>query len=398
MKLLTLLTAGALTLGVTGATLAQTPDTVIRITGSTAFRAQTNTAILKVLGSTDGTTLPSTGPSAGKFGYNGTSRTGATLATFEGRFDGKLVIIQTSFTGSNGGIRDTAGSQSTVSYHTITDDLREDLLPAGRQFGSTEFPNPATSTQIPDVTMMDTEQAATPFLGSYQGTLYEALTETRVGVIGYRWIANVNAPVSGMSMTPLLAQALFVGGNLPLSLFTGNAADASTLVYATGRNADSGTRNAALTESGVGATRSVRQYDPNGGALYAGNGNGGESSGGTLVGKVRDAFNGSTVNNGTYNTTRVYVTYASTNDTDTPVQNGLVREIGWNGIPYSEQAVIEGRYSFWTYQNLGYRASYGGTGKLFADALAEQITLEDSPILLSEMKVTRPVDGGVITP
>jgi hypothetical protein len=45
-----------------------------------------------------------------------------------------------------------------------------------------------------------------------------------------------------------------------------------------------------------------------------------------------------------------------------------------------------------------YKSALSGTKKTVADAIATQIKTVDSPILLSDMKVERPTDGGLIAP
>jgi hypothetical protein len=166
------------------------------------------------------------------------------------------------------------------------------------------------------------------------------------------------------------------------------------LIYATGRDFDSGTRTIAYIESAIGALTVTQQYDISTGNKYPakaingisfGVGNGGESSGGTLATKMTQTT-----------AVRTYVTYLSINDYTATAQPGGATALTWNGVAYTANDVIEGRYTFWSYENLAYRASYTGLGKQFADAVATQITNETSPILLSAMQVGRAVDGGAI--
>lgn len=399
MKTLPILAAGALALGLLTPASAQT---VVKFTGSTAFRTQTITAILTILGGTG--TGAATLPAGSRYGYNGTSRTGANFLVAEGVYQGNPIIVKMSFGGSNGGIQTTAGSLP-VPYHITSPAFLATLTQGGTQNLPTPTSDPsAFANEIPDVAMMDTDQSATPFNETFLGVNYTTLTATRVGVIPYKWIATGNAPAGMTTMTPLLAQAQWTGqGTLPLALYTGAAADRATLVYATGRNGDSGTRNAAFTESGIGATAGVQQFDPATGNLYPQAtlngivyeaGNGGESSGGTVASKMRNAPNN-----------RVYVSYVGLNDANTatgattPQNPGTpCKELAWNGVLYSPERVIDGLYTFWTYQNLGYRESYTGPGKAFADAVAAQIVNETSPILLNQMQVTRLADGELVTP
>ncbi|MDD5200588.1 MAG: hypothetical protein PHC88_12405 [Terrimicrobiaceae bacterium] len=383
MKFKTLLLSSAVALALTGGASAQT---VIRFTGSTAFRTQTLTAIFKVLGGT-GTTLPV----GSKYGYTGSSFVGSRAATFYGTFNAQPVIIKTSFSGSTGGIQVTAGSLSVKFIPPSADATLT-------QGGTSGIADPTTDptlfeNAIPDVTMMDTDQSTTPFLGTYLGSSYATLTATRVGIIPFVWVKSKLGAAGLTNMTNLLAQAQFIGtGRLPLALYTGNGADEGTEIFATGRDFDSGTRAISYVESGIGALTVTQQYDIATGNKYPakvingisfGIGNGGESSGGNLATKMT-----------TTTAARTYVSYMGINDYEQFAAPGGATALDWNGVPYSLAAIIDGRYTFWSYENLGYRSSYAGLGKQFADSVATQITNETSLILLSDMKVSRAVDGG----
>ncbi len=404
MKITKTLLAGAFVLALAGTVSAQT---TVRMTGSTAFRAQTISAIVKLLGGTvTGTpTSPATAtislPPAASAAYTGSAPLNANAGIYRGTIQGIPVIIKTSWSGSNGGIQVTAGSIPIQFFP----DTQASTSGAGT---SGVTPDPRTSTTagtfesaVADVTMEDTFQTGTPFIGPYLGQNYETLTEIRVGIIPYRWVASKNAPVSLNNMTTLAAQAQWTGtGELPLAFYTGNPAD-TTPVFATGRNPASGTRNAAFSESGIGALTSIQQRDPAtaGNTLYPpvtingipyGLGQGGEDSGGTVANKIAPAAPATAPVSG-----QLYVSYLGINDSTTAINQGG-REMSWNGVPYSIQNVIEGRYTFWTYQFLAYRGSTTGNVKTVADAIANQILLEDSPILLPQMKVGRDEDGGVV--
>jgi len=379
----------------------------IRMTGSTAFRKQTLSAIINLMGGSitgidEGTLVaPATMAYTGAANKNLTANAGI----YKGTIAGESVTILTSWSGSNAGIQVTAGSFTTVQFIPIEVVPADDGPTPTTGLGTPSVPDPRTSlvgsefdTGIPDVAMMDTFQASTPFLGTFSGTSYATLTATRVGIIPYKWIASEGTPSTLDNMTPLQAQAQWTGvGQLPLSFYTGLVADAATIVYATGRNAGSGTRNAAFTESGVGALSVVQQYRPEtaGPSLYPattingisyGVGNNGEDSGGTLADKMAAS------------PVKFFVTYLGLNDADTKAIAGGAHEMSWNGVFYSTANVIEGKYTFWTYQHLGYRSSTVGAVKTVADAIAAQIILESSVILLDDMHVERFEDGGPVSP
>jgi len=196
------------------------------------------------------------------------------------------------------------------------------------------------------------------------------------------------------------AQALWGSGTASLALFTGVAADASKLVYATGRDPDSGTRLTAFAESGIGVESTVTQYQPtiSSGVITALNpyaqqtvngitftqGNGGEASGSTLRGFF-----------GNVSTPGLIVSHVGSGDVSTAVLAGGV-ELTYNGVPYSIDAIKEGRYTFWCYQHLMYQSTLVTAKKSVADALATKIETVTAPIKLTDMKCSRTTDGAVV--
>lgn len=377
-------------------------QTTVRITGSTAYRASTVTAIGNIL-------------NAGyTYGYIGSSLTGANQSTFVGTTKtGNLpVVIKCSWGGSSGGLQ-TLAQQSPVVTTTLPYIAETSpLTTTGAVLTSSTatFDSPANA----DVTMADTYQGSTQFIGAG----YNTLVDTPVGVVPFVWIKGsssdpaVQASLDKVTnMTPLLARALLSGG-VPLSLFTGNPADASITAYALGRDEDSGTRNNTYAESNFGVFGSPVQYQPTiaSGAITAiapwpANtllgltfpvGHSGFGSGGTLAtnlntpvsASARDAFNGKFVLFG----------YAGTPDANGV--NGGKNNLTWNGVAYSVAAVQEGSYTFWGYEHLDYRSTLTGNQKTVADQIATQIRTTDGAVngpLLAGMNVTKTTEGAVVT-
>lgn len=354
-------------------------QTVIRITGSTAYRGATHTAITKIL-------------NAGfTYGYTGGTLSGASQAIFTGTANvagNPAVIIKTGWSGSVGGVQ------------TVSKNLNVNFLPNSttQSTGGTSGATAGTEAGIPDVAMSDTFQSSTDFITP-------VLRDTVVGVVPFKWVANAGAPAGLNNVTPQLAQALWSSGQIPLSLFSGLTADATITVNAIGRDPDSGTRLTAFAESGVGVSSIVTQFQPtvSGGAVTSQQpwpastingipvavGNGGYASGGTLAGVMG---NTSLAGIGGY-----YITYLSTGDATTAINAGG-KELAYNGVTYSLTALQEGLYTFWGYEHLMYRNSYTGTGKTVADKLATQLRTVDATVLTGTMKVNRATDGGLITP
>ena len=367
--------AGSLALSLIGTANAAT---TIRITGSTAYRGVTHTAIGKILAA--GYTV----------GYAGSTLSGAGQAIFTGTTStGSIsVIIKTSWSGSVGGVQTVAGSLPISNWLV-------DTTPAG---GSA--PAVYDAATAPDVAMSDTYQNSTVYTKP-------ALTDLVVGVVPFRFVAGKGAPAALNNITPQLAQALWSNGSAPLGLFTGNNADEGVTVYALGRDPDSGTRLTAFAETGIGVNSYIQQYQP---AISAGSvtgyslvvtstingvvvptGQGGYSSGGNLATALQGLTN-ATVG---YN-----ISYASTGDAATAITGGA-KELSYNGVtleaaaPYT--SVIEGKYTFWGYEHLMYKTTLDATKKTVANTLATQILNVDATVKVGDMQVSRPTDGGLVT-
>ncbi len=410
MKLLKTLLTGVLAIGLVGAVQAQTP---VRITGSTAFRGTTLTAIRNIM-------------DAGyTYGYTGATYTSSRAAIVKGTVNGSPVTIKTSFSGSEGGNQTVAG-QLTVPYLPDTS--------ATSTGGTAGLPDPTvsgnpSSNEIPDVALSDTFQASSFFFGNYFGRNYPALNSSNttnglpvgqiVGIVQFKWIAGRNIPAAMTNMTSQLARNLYSSGTAAVALWTGSPADHSTKVYAIGRDFDSGTRLTAFAESGVGARASVRQYQPRNSAnqvittsggtidnltLWPGGGtvngipvapgNGGYSSGGQLAAAINNVPPANSL----------LVGYSGTGDADPQITNNAgtgATELSFNGvtlgIPENTALIQEGAYTFWGYEHLYYRDATSGVTKTVADTLALQIFNTDAPApKFNAMQVSRSTDGAIV--
>jgi len=214
-------------------------------------------------------------------------------------------------------------------------------------------------------------------------------------------------------MTQQLAKAVLNNTGLPLSMWTATATD-TALVFATGRNNDSGTRLDAFAESGFGIGGAPVQVDGtqsstsgfawiNAGVWTAGSGGvgnvaffaaaNGYSSGGSLAAEM-NATNSINVLPGWL------VTYLGINDSNTV--NAGANDLTYNGVPYGPTAVEQGLYSFWSYEHLLYRtAGTAANVVTVANGLASQIRNTDatvSGILATSMAVERSSEGAPIIP
>ena len=373
--------AGVTALTIAGSASAQT--ITLRLTGSTAYRNQTHNAILHIL-------------DAGyTFGYAGSAATisGASQAVFKGTVNAGAipVIIQTSWSGSVGGVQNLTENLTIANWLTATN------LSGGTGANNLSIHDSAVTA---DMAMSDSFQGATAFTTP-------ALVDQVVGVAPFTWVRGAGSPSNMVNMTTLLAQTV-LAGQTPLSQWTANPADASVNVSVVGRDEDSGTRLCAFAETAFGIFGAPFQYQPTGtlgasGLITAMNawpvntvngttydvGHSGYSSGGTLASAV-----GTPVGAGL----GFVVAYLSTGDgaTATNMATGATF-MNWNGFPYSLAAVQNGQYTFWVYEHLMYRSSLGGNQKVVADKIAKQIHDTDAAVLLSGMNVGRQSEGAVVT-
>ncbi len=413
MKTLRNLLAITIALTMVGTLSAQTH---IYITGSTAFRSGAVTALNTFLGKT---------PDA----WDGLS-SGVTSSTNANAqiWNTGTYIVKASWSGSSGGIQTVAGAPHfNVRFLA---DIGTGGVVAGS--GNTD-PRGASSTNaephVPDMNFMDTFQGGSAFNGTVNGVAYAVETAPIVGVVTFRWTASTGFPAT--NMTPQLAQYLYLNvGVAPLSMWTGLTADATKVVYAGGRDPDSGTRATAYAESGIGIFNVVQQWQPiNISAGVIGDiklydpqivngisfpqGDGGESSGSSLRAFLTNTLSATAA--GEYNGagTGYLITYLGVSDSNGVISgqvapNGNAVGLTWNGVAFSQTAVEQGQYTFWGYEHLGYVGNLDGNntsgGKLFfanqvaAGLLAESDATISPNVKYGNMAVSRASDGGNVSP
>jgi hypothetical protein len=383
------------------ASIATAQTTTLRITGSTAFRAATVTAVQNIL--QPGYT----------FGYNGTSVTGAGQSVFVGTTKvGSLpVVIKCSWSGSVGGVQTIAQQSPAITVANWLSESINTLTVAG-----TPALNSGSIYDSPtgaDIAMSDSFQSSTAF----SGPGYNTLADTVVGVVPFVWTKGssndtaVQASLANFTnMSPLMAKLVLAAG-APLSMFTGTAADSTVYVYAMGRDEDSGTRLTAFAESTFGIFGSPIQYQPTitSGAIASiapwpaatvlgisyPTGHSGFSSGGTMATNLNTPV--ATTARDAFSAKFALVAYFGVNDANGV--NGGNNNLTYNGVAYSADNVREGKYTFWGYEHLTYRSTLAGNAKTVADQIANQLKTADasvSGVLLSTMHVSRSTEGAVI--
>ena len=447
-RVLTYLTGSIFALALASAAQAQAIDPttkVIHITGSTAYRGQTLTAISAIF---DGAF------SVGYVGGGAYNGTGA--ANLRGNINGVDVLIKASFSGSEAGLQTVSFGAAPLTVKFLPDSATRAGTGAAHNGtqggGGLTDPTTASDTSlfspdVPDIAMSDTFQAKSEFFGDFKGKNYPALQESPnspVGVVPFVFvISKTGATSSGITnITTQLAKNLFSAGKVQTSVFTGitgdpnNASDPNRkYVFAIGRDPDSGTRLTALAETGLGAAAFVKQYQPLDGtnAVISAAGatvainqpwplstvntisvpvfNGGYNSGGKLAGAMGAATdnmaNKDNLGNalsGDAATGGWYITYLSTSDAANTAIPAGAAPLAYNGVSiYDTQQskfiltkLTEGQYTFWGYEHLSYRTSANATVKAVGDKIALQLQTTDAAVLLNAMKVGRTTDGATV--
>ncbi|MCW1884957.1 hypothetical protein OKA04_09475 [Luteolibacter flavescens] len=377
-------------------------QTVINITGATAFRAAATNTIIAMLG----------GNGVTQFGYDGTSGpTGANRQIFRGTFNGQDTIIRTSWSGSTQGILDLA-DQNQIQFLIAnfgTGTGANPISTTGYNYGAAGNEPAEFNTGIPRFAFSDVDKALSTRPNA-------TLSGGPVGVVPFMFLAGESAPATMTNITDQQHEALWSLGQMPLSLFTGNAAD-TDLVLATGRNNGSGTRATILAETGYGAFTNVQQWN----AAFTGDRVTGtlttisefENNGHSSNSGVRDVLTRPS-NNVTYNGNSfsvVFCGYLTISDAlaasgYNPVTGAVsggegAKPMTYNGVRYSEENVKNGAYTLWGYQQL-YRASNATQAEIaFDDALraAVPVNMGTAGIPIPQMTVNRSGgDGGLVLP
>jgi hypothetical protein len=356
-KLLTMLTLSS----VFAAATVQAQEVDFYITGSTAFRANTYRAIRTLYAAN----LTGQNPADG-----GGNASGSNVVTWSGTipasFGAQTVVIRASYSGS------AAGVQALVQNPNIT--FYANATPGGG----------TTVSHTADLALSDVFQSTTAYTKP-------VLVDSTVGVQPFTYTKSVTTPATVTNITIQQLQALFSGGVMPLSYFTGNAADDASLLYLVGRDTSSGTR---LTAQADGLfIGSMLLWAPDGSCNW--NVSSGFSSGsgvsGVLSGSCGPAIG--------------YLGVA-----DSKNVNAGANILSYDGVkPFygsitapDYTPVIKGLYSFWSYEHLFQRNGAPANVVTFRNALSGAINTDlatsITALQVSAMKVSRAADGGPISP
>jgi len=414
------------------------------ITGSTAFRKAANSQIAAWVES-QGTTNGGCGLVWSDTA--GASPVGATDIAWSWTNGSGTNYIVAHWSGSEGGIQNTAAPRGTKTYgylNVATPGLLSNpvAFATGLGAGTTNSTNMLQTNG--NIVFSDTTQSSSIFKNTYAGTTYTSLTgcgtstvSPQVGVVTFAWIVNSSANANILNMTVENARNLLNLGTMPVALLTGSNSDTNSFVWLVGRDIDSGTRITTLGETGYGTSKAVKQYyvgSYNGGTTNAvyltpqttingvtevkGNGGYASGSGSSPSGLVYQVKNYGILASGTSLTVDTNSTanattgpnyllgYAGTGDAGKSNAAPL-RLLQYAGTTYSDAAVINGQYGFWGYEDLYYNASTTvantvTVGNGIAAAILGTPTgtsstgLYNAGVQLSTMNVSRGSDFAVI--
>jgi hypothetical protein len=329
MKTKSLLIAGTVALGLVN--FASATDYVY-ITGSTAMRAVVYNTFR------NGSAVFDSAPSF--VGFQGSSAAGCNFMVFSNTMSLTPTIVKCHWSGSEAGIADvsTANQESFLDDSVAIDGTFSAATPTGTQL----------TTNGVDLAMADNALLFSQNPGS---TAIQAF----VGVIPFTFVRGTNslpAVAAINNITDQQFRALIKGGQ-KLALLTGNVNDTTNYVYISGRDNGSGTRVNTYGITGFGIKTSPSQIELDntgnminldGAGTYAGDY--GFSSGGTLAGTLGKDTAASADQVHVGRTGFATIAYLGRSDANTAINAGGV-ELTYNGVAYSSNNIVEGKFAFW---------------------------------------------------
>jgi hypothetical protein len=409
-------------------------QTVINITGATAFRQAAHEAILNTL------------DTGAVYGFSGSNLGNASRAIFSGTINGGAddVVIRTTWGGSVGGIRSIADATAPQVTFFSTANMTS-LTTNGT--ASLAYPTiGANATTEVKISFADNAQENTPYTDASFETYNTGVT-VFVPVVNenpYTIASTSNNATKtttiGTNVTTLQLRRLLQSGSAPLQFITGNSSHSGKSAYWTGRQDTSGTRVIYITELGRGASQAVQQWrveplsndaatpvtaiqiwptgdSTNRSILWGPDtvGNGGYASGGALAPVLQRTSTSVTIKDAAGNSTvtgqDIVLVSAISSQEGQDIQNGGGMVLAYNGsyiepeaLPnnlssYDQGKVARGEYTFWSYERLFTRDDLEPLETDFVTQLVAEIpnSIGGNGVKLSDMKVSRSLstDGGI---
>jgi hypothetical protein len=346
------LTAALIAMGVVSVASTYAANPTVYLTGSTAARATLFAAIQAgdVFDGGSAGTLP-----------NGGSGSSSALV-FEGPINSVTVDIVASYTGSEAGIADVAGTTVTQTIGGTTYNLPG--VPTAFLQPPYSSSNTTTAQETPSLTLADTSQA----VSLTKKSVYNLTDFGIVGIVPFTFMKGYEAtPDSTWSNVVNVTSSeayTTLAGPTPANYWTGVAADSAEPVVIVGRNKGSGTRVNTFLNVGYSLSASVDQYGygyyPSAtpgvltftGSYAAGQslfefGNDGFDSGSS----VQKSLNVDGTGQGA-----VEVGYVGISDGANAYTHssggGSATYLPFNGVYEGDNGVINGNYTFWGQEHL----------------------------------------------
>jgi hypothetical protein len=409
---------------------------VIYLTGATAFRSAANNTLYSLYSNNLFVTSGSAVNTADAI---------ALYFTNVALTNNNKVDIAVTWTGSEGGMQTVASGTANkrVPFYDLT------------KLAAMNITNRTTSLRLPDTTNMlagdytslqkgmvgcfDSFQSSSRFQGGKRakdGVVYRGIELQKVGVVPYSPIASKGYdtafPDRNMTLNNFWNIVTSASG-LSGEKISGNNSDNTKKLWAMGRNVDSGTRVIMLavnkggiadqlcqwkvTASGGNVTSMVKHPATTINGISTGDGEGGETSGGTVAGAMTNVITSSTIIDGEaaedLGTAHYLVGYVSVADISSERRTRGLVPLKFNGVEgrCHDNAVfatldagytniITGKYPWWGYEFVGYDSLASANTKAFANNLITTIKSFESTntvvapnIKLTDMKVSRSADG-----
>lgn len=343
----------------------------IYMTGATAFRANAFRSITNLYGANPFQQNPNTATasSSNRITWSG---------VMPGLFSGQTVTVRANYSGSIEGIQSLVQNLDEVFLASSTDGVGTLL------------------TNKADLAFSDVFQSTTAFKTP---ALQPTGNGAAVGVVPFVFFKSESSPVTVTNIGPAQYGTLFANGQQDLMTFTGDSADAGLPIYLVGRNTLSGTRLTVEKCSKVPSTGLL--YAPDGGCNWV------LSPGFSSGSGVAGVFTGTCSD--TPGVDPAALGYASLPDANTAVGGGAViiaveGEFCNTGTPAAPNfsPVTTGLYNLWGYEHLYNKSGASANVTTFRTQLKNKINTDlatsTSAIPLSAMLVSRPSDGGPISP
>jgi len=397
--------------------------TNIYITGSTAFRGAVANAIVALMGGDANVKIAQAGSAQTSASFTGSNDfiVGGTLNGVTGS------VVFCHFTGSTQGITDVAHTNGLPF-------IPASALPASNGVANSAVSQTASGSHAADIAFSDVFQSAST-------SLTPSLTDTKVAVIPFVWVANRGT--TGISnVTAQQARAVLTAGYQAKSLFTGDAtaADATSYVMHVGRDDGSGTRATMMAETKYGIFNAVKQmkvttsgtagttatvtsaqlWPIDGTSTLNLAGNGGYSSGSF----IKAIMGATSIPSGAYTGVEFYdetgadqgnvgqVTFIAclgASDSSGAINSNGAVKLNYEGVDYWNGTsaavatqVYNGLYTMWGYEHIFTNGTPAGELATFITNMGSQFDnttiLGANGLRLSQMTVNRQYDGAVVGP